>query len=355
MARKPSNKAAGTKKPELTAPVATGSPIPTAGRSPFRILSLTGGGIRGALSAVWVMHLESRLGSALHNHVDLLAGTSTGSIVACALARGKSGTEIVELYRKRGREIFPSTGARLWDRMLRTFSQGGSAPKYSDIGLAEVLREELGAETRLGDMQKPTMVFTYDTLNRVPLVFKSWREEYAKLPAWRVVKASCSAPTYFPAEVLQVGAAELPLIDGGVVANDPTACAIAEAMRYTRDGQQACAIEEIHVVSIGTGSLTRPITARQATEWGPLEWAIPVIDVLMDGAADAVDYVARQILPNANYVRFQTPLDAAYDDMDNASATNINALIATAEQWLASAAGGDALEKATRLLRAEQQ
>ena len=94
----------------------------------YRILSLDGGGIRGIITAVWLDRLEQALGGPLRQHFDLIAGTSTGGILACALARGTEAAKIVDLYRDRGREVFPDQAARLWSRITRTFSQGLSAP-----------------------------------------------------------------------------------------------------------------------------------------------------------------------------------------------------------------------------------
>lgn len=161
---------------------------------------------------------------------------------------------------------------------------------------------------------------------------------------WEICKASCSAPTYFPAHVMKLGKARTPLIDGGVVANNPTACAIAEGVRVNkgRPAGERAEIDDFVVASFGTGELTRPIDIAEALEWGALEWAVPIIDVLFDGSTDAVNYIATQILDDDRYFRFQARLDAAYDDMDNADATNLNALANTARRCL-SAEGGDAL------------
>ena len=86
------------------------------------------------------------------------------------------------------------------------------------------------------------------------------------------------------------------------------------------------------MASFGTGQPIRKITAKEACEWGLAEWALPIIDVLFDGASDAVDYAATQMLKPQHYFRFQCDLKEAYDDMDNADATNLRALrnIATA-------------------------
>ncbi|MCA9299401.1 MAG: patatin-like phospholipase family protein, partial [Phycisphaerales bacterium] len=258
---------------------AAGTSKNTTGRGParFRILALDGGGIRGVMTAYWLTQLEKRLGGATADHFDLIAGTSTGSILACALGMRIPAKDIVELYRMKGREIFPATAERLWDRFGRTFTQGISAPKYSDEGLEQSLRSCFG-DAVLGDIgaRPRVMVTTYNTITRQAMVMKSWREEYAQVPLWEAAKASSSAPTYFPAHVTNVMGATMPLVDGGVVANNPTACAIAEAVKLHGD---ALPLSRLVVGSFGTGESTRPISVRQSREWGAAEWAVPVISV----------------------------------------------------------------------------
>ncbi|MEW6611465.1 MAG: patatin-like phospholipase family protein [Pseudomonadota bacterium] len=310
----------------------------------YRILCLDGGGIRGLIAAIWLQQLEQKLNAPLREHFDLVAGTSTGNLLACAVSLGLPAERIVALYFERGSAVFPGTAARLWSRASRIFSEGLSAPRYDGKGLEKALKRVF-AKTRFGELAiKPTLVFTYDTFNREPVVFKNTKPEHLELPVWEICKASCSAPTYFPAHVMKLGKARTPLIDGGVAANNPTACAIAEGVRVNkgRPAGERAEIDDFVVASFGTGELTRPIDIAEAREWGALEWAVPIIDVLFDGSTDAVNYIATQILDDDRYFRFQTRLDAAYDDMDNADATNLNALANTARRYL-SAEGGDAL------------
>jgi patatin-like phospholipase/acyl hydrolase len=314
----------------------------------FRILSLDGGGIRGLVTAVWLHALERRLGGSLHEHFDLVAGTSTGSILACGIAKGLRPKDIVDLYENHGREVFPGRARRLWSRATRLASEGASAPKYDDEGLERVLRREFGNEL-FGDLQiKPTLVTAYNVFAREAVVFKNTKPEHEQLAVWEVVKASASAPTYFPAHVTRIEGALSPLIDGGVVANNPVACAIAEGLRV--QGVGGCGLEDFVVASFGTGQSTRPISVEDSQEWGALEWAIPVIDVLFDGASDANDYVARQLIPSGRYFRFQTRLSDAYDDMDNADETNLAALKALARRYLRRAEVREKLDQLVELL-----
>ena len=317
----------------------------------FRILSLDGGGIRGVMTAWWLMQLEKRLGTPAADCFDLIAGTSTGAILGSALSRREPAASIVDLYRTRGREIFPSTAGRLWDRLGRTFSQGISAPKYSDDGLESALRRTL-RDTTLGDLDTSPrlLITTYNTITRQAVVLKSWKPEHARVPLWEAAKASCSAPTFFPAHVTDMLGANAPLIDGGVVANNPAGCAIAEGVKLNR-GRGAIPLSRFVVASFGTGESTRPITMKQAQEWGAVEWAIPVISVLMDGAADATHYIARQLIVPDQYVRLDTRLDKAFDDLDDASTTNIEALLNLAQDYLRSGGGNAELDRAAALVQ----
>jgi len=318
----------------------------------YRILSLDGGGIRGLITAVWLSELEKQLGAPVREHFDLVAGTSTGSILACGVSRGIPAEEIVEMYVKHGREVFPGTASRLWSRVRRTFGEGVSAPKYSSDGLQKVLKRVF-RETTFGKLAiKPTLVTTYNTLTREAVVLKNTRPAYQNLKVWEVCKCSSSAPTFFPAHVLTLGKKKAPMIDGGVVANNPTACAIAEGLRLQTEkkGKDTVPLSKFVVASFGTGATVRPIEIKDALEWGAIEWAIPIIDVLFDGAGDAVDYVSRQMLPETRYFRFQTELTSAYDDMDNADETNINALMNLADMYLRGQ-GQEKMKKLVKILK----
>jgi patatin-like phospholipase/acyl hydrolase len=314
-----------------------------------RILTIDGGGIRGLVGAIWLEALQQRLEAAgkgsLRESFDLVVGSSTGALVAAGLGIGMPAGRIVELYESFGDEVFPGAAERLWSRVTRSFTQGLSAPRYSPKGLERVLKRVFG-DTTLGTVAPRTMAIAYDTVTRHPLFFKSFKPEHAGIPLWEVCRAATAAPSYFPAHLVTVEGRRRALIDGGVVANNPTACAIAEAVRLNDDAS----LDGIVLLSVGTGQTTRPISEREATTWGALEWAIPIIDVLFDGSADSVDYIARQILGDAHYFRMQTPLVRGYDDFDNVDRTNLDALRRTAERYLAQPSTTAMLDRLVTLL-----
>jgi patatin-like phospholipase/acyl hydrolase len=298
-----------------------------------RILSLDGGGIRGIVSCIWLAGVDDALRQAgkpgLLQGFDLIAGSSTGAIVACGLAMGFTPDKLADLYRTQRHVIFPGIAGRLWSRGGRLFTQGPSAPRYDAKGLEKVLKKVFGAAT-LGQAKLPVMVTSYDTISRTPIIFKSFKSEHHDLPMWEVCRASSAAPTYFPAHPMTIEGRKCATIDGGVVANNPTACAIAEALRKDARVDNT---QDLVVLSIGTGERTRSIDLKSAQEWGALEWAIPIIDVLFDGNTDSVDYIARQLVGDG-YFRMQTELLVGLDDLDDVSATNIAALEALAKDYL---------------------
>ncbi|WP_133478056.1 patatin-like phospholipase family protein [Cognatilysobacter segetis] len=309
-----------------------------------RILSLDGGGIRGLVTCRWLTGVDRALASAgkptIPQSFDLLAGSSIGGLIACGLALGHPPEELAELYRARRHDIFPGMARRLWSRTTRFFVDGPSAPRYDGRGLEAVLADVFG-DARLGDCRVPTLVPSYDTVSRKPVIFKSFKPEHADLRVRDVCRATAAAPAYFPAHPLRVEGHDCALIDGGVVANNPTACAIAEALR--RDDNVDCT-RDLVVASVGSGERTRPIDVRAAREWGALEWALPIIDVLFDGNAESVDYIAQYVVGDA-YFRLQAPLTIGLDDLDDVSDTNIAAL--------ESLAGGHLAQPATQALLAE--
>lgn len=298
-----------------------------------RILSLDGGGIRGLVTCRWLGGVDAALAAAGKREIptsfDLLAGSSTGALVACGLALGRPPAELADLYRMRRHEIFPGMARRLWSRTTRLLSQGPSAPRYDGRGLEAVLADTFG-DARLGDLRTPTLVTSYDTISRKPVVFKSFKPEHADLRVRDVCRATSAAPTYFPAHPMRVEGADCALIDGGIVANNPTACAIAEALRKDPAVDRT---QDLLVLSVGSGERIRPIDLRAAREWGALEWAVPIIDVLFDGNAESVDYIARHIVGDA-YFRMQAPLTIGLDDLDDVSDTNLQGLETLADAYL---------------------
>lgn len=284
----------------------------------MRVLSIDGGGIRGIIPALVLADLERRTGRRTWELFDLVAGTSTGGILACALTlpgEVRSADELVKLYVEEGPAIF----ARPLVREVSTL-RGLAEERYADGGLVDALRRYLG-DARLRDARRDVLVTSYDLEAREPFFFKSWREDSgADARAADAARATAAAPTYFEPLLLTVGGRRRSLVDGGVFATNPAMCAYAEARRLRPD-------EDVRLVSLGTGRLTRPIRHADAASWGLVQWVRPVLDVVFDGVADTVEYQLRQLLGDERTHRFQIELEGASDDLDDASPGNLDALV----------------------------
>ncbi|HXA25288.1 MAG TPA: patatin-like phospholipase family protein [Acetobacteraceae bacterium] len=303
--------------------------------STFRILAIDGGGIRGVIPAIFLAKIAAHLGGGpLSSHFDLIAGTSTGSLIAAAAACDENIQECVDLYRLLGPEIFPPMTVGHRERKWTDIFKLG--PSYSDKPLANALQKMFGLTRKLSDANTRLMITSYDVLNRQIYLMRSHEQATSVIPMWEACKASCSAPTYFPAHILTADGVERPLIDGGVFSNNPSTLAVSEAIRIARkDGIRDFQKENrIVLVSLGSGNLLRKISVDQARDWGPLRWIKPLIDVLLDGTAEAAHISARHIVTSANYVRWQVDLSDVNDDLDDASSENIDALQGLANAYL---------------------
>ncbi|MCK4837313.1 MAG: patatin-like phospholipase family protein [Desulfobulbaceae bacterium] len=302
------------------------------------ILSLDGGGIRGAATTQFLTRVEERLqadhGKSIRDYVDFYAGTSTGSIIALALATTRmSMAQINDLYN--------------YDNAQKIFSEnkgwfeidGLNAPKFEGSGKTKVLKKNLG-QARIGDVAKDkhVLAIAYAIEKRTPVVFKSTKETNLNLHSYQVADASSAAPTYFPTrEVgLPPGQDEYWLIDGGVIANNPTMCAIAEAKRVWKD----VSVSQMRVLSVGTGFMTRKINGPKSRKWGGLQWMTEgkIMEVLSDERI--VDYQAITIIDSGNYIRVNAELrvrpwlpQPPDDAMDDVSRTNIKRLKALGDFW----------------------
>ena len=304
------------------------------------ILSLDGGGIRGAATTAFLARLDEALqqshGRTIRDCVDLFAGTSTGSIIALALARtGLPMERIDALYSvENARRIFAENGGLF-------ALDGVNAPKYVAEGKALVLKEALGEDTTIGGGEngRHVLVVTYAIEKRVPVVFKSTDPAHAHLLAWQVADASSAAPTYFPTAAVMMSdepESKRWLIDGGVVVNNPAMCAVVEAPR----AWPGTALEEVRVLSVGTGSMTRKINGPASRTWGSVGWFAQghILDILTDERI--VSYQARNLLGPGNYIRVNSgmspqtwlpePPDDAMDDVDEG---NIAMLRTMGELW----------------------
>ncbi len=304
-----------------------------------RVLSIDGGGIRGIIPAMVLAEMEALTGRRVSEVFDLVCGTSTGGILALGLAKPGPGggphytaAEMVALYEAEGERIFSQSWLERRLKVRRLAQQ-----KYSAGGIEEVLRRYFG-DARLSEAVTDVLITAYETERRSPFLFRSRRarrEADYDFPMREAARATSAAPTYFPPSKLGAGGPReyFSLIDGGVYANNPAMCGYVEAATVYPDR------EDVLLVSLGTGQLSRPLRYQDVSAWGLARWAQPLLDVVWDGVSSTVDYQLQQLLPPGSdgtrrYWRFQARLDEAACVMDDVRPGNLRALKLEAEALL---------------------
>ncbi|MDO5293618.1 MAG: CBASS cGAMP-activated phospholipase [bacterium] len=305
----------------------------------IRVLSIDGGGMKGIISATVLERLEELLkiyskneNTVISDYFDLIGGTSTGAIITALLLTpddcGKakfSASEIVNLYKDHGKEIFKK---RSFYPVNTLFGLFGS--KYTSKQFEKLLTQYFGDLT-LNDMRKESLYTSYNTSNRKAVMFsslstKEWEKNNYLIRD--VVLASTAAPTYFPPK--QIYNEHCPNnchIDGGVIANNPSMCVLIESLKLSTPHD----IKDTMLLSIGNASSPTYYNYSSVKHWGYTKWAFPLLSILMDGSEGTADYEVRQIFENlgrsSQYLRIEKHVEGNIPDMDDVSSEAMNDLV----------------------------
>ncbi len=257
-----------------------------------RILSIDGGGIKGTRPAAFLAGLEEDLDEPIGHYFDLIAGTSTGGILAIGLALGIPAKALLKLYVDKGPEIFGQTGhpnqlvawlANKW-ALIRHFYE----PKHDADRLKKVLRSVL-REKKIGDAKTRLLLPAWDADQNSVYIYKTAHHirlttDY-KQSAVDAAMATAAAPTFFKRHrtVNQIG-----LIDGGVWANNPTGIAAVEAISLL--GWKA---DQLRILSLGCVDEIYMLPEKP----GKLDlcWSGLVISLFMSGQSNGSMGIAKLI------------------------------------------------------------
>ena len=255
----------------------------------YRILSLDGGGIRGVLTATLLERLEAARPGFLEE-IDLFAGTSTGGILALGLAAGVPPAEARALYEVKGLQVFADS---IVDDLKDLGNSVGA--QYSNGGLKEALLAQFGSKT-LADLPRKVLISSYD-LDNAPAalgMLRTWKAKFFhNFPGVDsdgdqlvvdVALRTSAAPSYFPTYQGYV--------DGGVVANNPAMCALAQALDERAARQN---LRDVVLLSVGTGTYSQYLSAQDA-DWGWVQWAKPIIDIMLGGSMGLANFQCEQLL-----------------------------------------------------------
>lgn len=271
----------------------------------MKILALEGGGINGLMTASILDQLGLK-----GTDFDLIAGTSTGAILAGGLRAGLEPREIMDLYVNHGRDIFPP----YWRRALSGRIFGGLIrPRYGREALRNAILASIpdAATTPLAAYDG-LLINAYNVDFSEFVCYRSWKTGYNERTLLDALLDSSAAPVYF--------AAHESYIDGGVVVNNPSEIAASAAVRMGVN------MEGIKILSIGTGYRRAPVSDR-AKKLGAITMGLEFVGLTLSGSSQVVDYISRQYYGN-RYVRIDLPYVTASGAMDDASADNLSRLIA---------------------------
>lgn len=269
-----------------------------------KILSIDGGGIRGIIPAAILTEIEKRTGKRCKDMFDLIAGTSTGGILACGLTCPGNYTaeQLGKLYPEEGPSIFSKT---LKHSISSLF--GLSGPKYTSIGLENAMKKYF-KEYLLSQSQTKLLITAYDIESCKAFFFKSWEaitDKEKEYDLRDVAQATASGPVFFPPIDMYHDGTWIPLVDGGMCANNPAMCAYVEGLKLFG--------EPLMMVSLGTGSSLRPLNAVKVKGWGAIHWLQQVLNIF-ESAGDSVDYELSSVLDSGTYFRFQSKDQHSMDD-----------------------------------------
>jgi predicted acylesterase/phospholipase RssA len=276
-----------------------------AGKSSFKILSLDGGGVRGAFAASLLACVEEDLTKPVGEYFDLIAGTSTGGILALALAMRIPAAEIVKLYVDNGPKIFPRS--IIPDRLRQLFRG-----KYSPRELQKALGRVFG-ESILGDAKNRLLIPAFDINAGKIHIFKTahsprFTKDHKRLVV-DVAMATAAAPTYFPRHLLPNG---VPLVDGGVWANNPVGLAAVEAVTTLQADPH-----DVKILSIGCPSAPLNLHREMPRFWGLKSYGVQLIDLFMMGQSHG-SYGTAKLLIGAENIRQICPdVATGRDGMDD--------------------------------------
>ncbi len=334
----------------------------------IKVLCVDGGGMRGLVPALVLQNLAGRLrergiDAGFHRLFDLMAGTSTGGLIALALSLpaedprrpgafldspALSVDDVVSLYEKRGRDIFPRSVFHQLRKLEQAFRE-----KYGSGQIRELFEGMFGGAT-LKHSLCHLLIPSYDIERETVFLFKhrpARKERTRSDPNFLlrdVALATTAAPTYFePARVTPVDGGDARfLLDGGIYASNPAMCAYIEAKKTFPKA------DRFLIFSLGTGTYDEGFSHRDMRNWGYLDWVspgkgVPLFRTMAGAQSECVEYQLRK-LPGVTFVRLNGPLEERCE-LDDAAPRAMRVLRRAAERIVAENDG--ILDRMCRLLR----
>jgi hypothetical protein len=272
-----------------------------------RILSIDGGGIKGVFPASFLATIEEQAGGDIAKYFDLIVGTSTGGIIALALGLGLTAKETLRFYEVHGPIIF---GGRRIVRWLRHWGLS----KYDRKPLEDALTAVF-SDKKIGDSRNRLVIPSLNAETNEVHIWKTFHHPRLQIDhthtAVEAALATASAPTYFPTYQPASG---IPLIDGGVWANNPIAVAVVEAI-----GILGWPATELRILSLGCTTAAIDMRWVLSRFSGKLAWAAKVADVFMAAQASSALGMAQHLVADRNQIVRISPHVGSRYEMDDST------------------------------------
>ena len=277
------------------------------------ILSLDGGGVRAIAAIVFLKQLEIASGKKIFDIFDFFIGTSAGGINALNIAGLEASCFELEKFWSKD-NLSKTMTKSFWDNA--SFLQ--TKPKYDGKGKRELLLEYFKDQS-LGEAKKPVAVLAYDVEKRKPRLLSSYESPGIKMVS--AASATSAAPIYYSTQEIDDGSW---LIDGGIVANNPSLLGYSEAKKVF----PGC---EIKVLSIGTGINRRKINGPNSSKWGAISWLRhDILGIMLESSV--FDEIASDLMGNS-YFRVNSSTGLVNRRMDDASDINLERIHLMGMDW----------------------
>ena len=322
-------------------------------RKKFRILCIDGGGLRGVIPLQVIKSIENITKQPIHKTFDLVAGTSTGGLLTCALTFGDidstvgntrkySLDEIQEIYVKRGKEIFPKYG-----RIKSSYNalKKWIRPEYNPNSLQNILVEYFG-ENRITSCLKPIFIASFNIHRNIPIFFttrEATLQEEKNANLFEVCRATSAAPTYFPSYSFNYDSENIICIDGGIIMNNPSIGALIEVLgnsdyKHYKVNERKLDLKNIAILSLGTGRSKKNLNSIESHKWGRKDWIKPVIDISTAGPVKVTHNQISTLFQASglekNYLRVDIDIDEIHSEMSDSSEQTINYLLREAKSQI---------------------
>ncbi|TNF91105.1 MAG: hypothetical protein EP301_00100 [Gammaproteobacteria bacterium] len=301
-------------------------------KGPILILSIDGGGSRGVIPANVLYHMEKKAEIPIRETFDFFAGVSTGAMVAAYLARNAGTMEELAKKAYSSENLSKIMNKSIWDRILGRLQ---NQPKYDGENKRAYV-SSVTQDSRINDItDKHLLILAYDFINRELVTFRNNRghDGWYNPSLTEVCDAASAAPTLYPTVATSAPKRRW-LVDGALTINDPSLCAITEAMAMGHT------LSEIWVLSLGTGRPMHELSQDErdrigeaSRDWGIVGWvANGLLDHMMSASSCVSTHQCEQLLGD-RYVRIGGELPRKLMQLDNTSETRVADLQSYAFLW----------------------